>query len=174
MREAAGESEVDEDEGFVEGAAEEEAAARELKREGKRREPGDGDVNYEAAARKAGLPPQTVVARVIRELEDDFTHYKRYLFIYCVWFYVADARCFFLFLSSVYCELADQYKEMDAVSDVPRRNMLAKHLREVVDILEQKVCLCASGPSCSFAHPRCARVTGRPNRVVVRLLDVQG
>ncbi|KAJ7857636.1 hypothetical protein B0H14DRAFT_3108118 [Mycena olivaceomarginata] len=115
MRKAAGESEVDEDEGSVEGAAKEEAAARELKREGKRREPGDGDVNYEAAARKAGLPPQTVVARVIRELEDDFTHYK-----------------------SVYCELADQYKEMDAVSDVPRRNMLAKHLREVVDILEQK------------------------------------
>ncbi|KAG5640125.1 hypothetical protein DXG03_001027 [Asterophora parasitica] len=27
---------------------------------------------------------------------------------------------------------------MDPVSDVPRRNMLAKHLREVVDILEQK------------------------------------
>jgi hypothetical protein len=42
-------------------------------------------------------------------------------------------------LFSVYCELADQYKEMDAVSDVPKRNMLAKHLREVVDILEQKV-----------------------------------
>jgi hypothetical protein len=97
MREAAGESVVDEDEGFVEGAAEEEAAARELKREGKRREPGDGDVNYEAAARKAGLPPQTVVARVIRELEDDFTHYKRYLYIHCVWFYVADAWCFFFF-----------------------------------------------------------------------------
>ena len=28
---------------------------------------------------------------------------------------------------------------MDAVSDVPRRNVLAKHLKEVVDILEQKV-----------------------------------
>ena len=40
---------------------------------------------------------------------------------------------------SVYVELADQYKVMDAVSDVPRRNMLARHLREVVDILEQKV-----------------------------------
>ena len=40
--------------------------------------------------------------------------------------------------SSVYVELADQYKVMDAVSDVPRRNMLARHLREVVDILEQK------------------------------------
>jgi hypothetical protein len=44
-----------------------------------------------------------------------------------------------MILFSVYCELADQYKEMDAVSDVPKRNMLAKHLREVVDILEQKV-----------------------------------
>ena len=41
--------------------------------------------------------------------------------------------------TSVYVELADQYKVMDAVSDVPRRNMLARHLREVVDILEQKV-----------------------------------
>lgn len=36
-------------------------------------------------------------------------------------------------------ELADQYKVMDAASDVRRRNMLARHLREVVDILEQKV-----------------------------------
>lgn len=42
-------------------------------------------------------------------------------------------------ITSVYVELADQYKVMDAVSDVPRRNMLARHLREVVDILEQKV-----------------------------------
>ncbi len=41
--------------------------------------------------------------------------------------------------SSVYVELADQYKVMDATSDVRRRNMLAQHLREVVDILEQKV-----------------------------------
>ncbi|KAM6494066.1 hypothetical protein JOM56_010427 [Amanita muscaria] len=66
-------------------------------------------------AGESGLPPQTVATRVIRELEDDFTHYK-----------------------SVYCELADRYKEMDAVSEVRRRNILAKHLKEVVDILEQK------------------------------------
>ncbi|KAJ7175702.1 hypothetical protein C8R46DRAFT_1174491 [Mycena filopes] len=92
------------------------AAAAAARRAGKQRERGPGDErDYEAAAKKAGLPPQTVVARVIRELEDDFTHYK-----------------------SVYVELADQYKDMDAVSDVPKRNMLAKHLREVVDILEQK------------------------------------
>jgi hypothetical protein len=25
-----------------------------------------------------GLPPQTVLAKVLRELEDDFTHYKRF------------------------------------------------------------------------------------------------
>lgn len=42
------------------------------------------------------------------------------------------------YFPSIYVELADQYKDMDAVSDVPRRNLLAKHLREVVDILEQK------------------------------------
>ncbi|KAF7365369.1 AAA family ATPase [Mycena venus] len=113
VREAACEvsgSEEDEDEGFVDG--EEEVAGRDhrhLKREGKRRERDerDGDRDYEAVARKAGLPPQTIVARVNIRL-------------------------------AVYCELADQYKEMDAVSDVPKRNMLAKHLREVVDILEQK------------------------------------
>ncbi|KAJ7758561.1 hypothetical protein DFH07DRAFT_1060422 [Mycena maculata] len=115
MQEAREEVEDEEDEGFVEGEEQDTEAerARAHKRLGKQREP--DDVNYEAVARKAGLPPQTIVARVIRELEDDFTHYK-----------------------SVYVELADQYKEMDAVSDVPKRNMLAKHLREVVDILEQK------------------------------------
>lgn len=45
----------------------------------------------------------------------------------------------FTVYSSIYVELADQYKVMDAVSDVRRRNMLARHLQEVVDILEQKV-----------------------------------
>jgi hypothetical protein len=39
----------------------------------------------------------------------------------------------------IYIELADQYKEMDAASDKPKRNLLADHLREVVDVLEQKV-----------------------------------
>jgi hypothetical protein len=76
MQEAREDSE--EDEGFVEGDEDVAAErARSQKRAGKRREP--DDVNYETIARKAGLPPQTVVARVIRELEDDFTHYKRYL-----------------------------------------------------------------------------------------------
>jgi hypothetical protein len=37
----------------------------------------DGDERFirEIATRR-GLPPQTVLARVIRELEDDFSHYK--------------------------------------------------------------------------------------------------
>lgn len=51
-------------------------------------------------------------------------------------------------------ELADQYKVMDAVSDVPRRNMLARHLREVVDILEQKVSFSPVILSQPFFHPR--------------------
>ncbi|KAI0755192.1 hypothetical protein C8Q80DRAFT_1248305 [Daedaleopsis nitida] len=70
------------------------------------------------AARDRGsdrAPPQTVLARVLRELEDDFSHYK-----------------------SIYVELADQYKDMDPASNVPKRNVLADHLREMIDILEQK------------------------------------
>ncbi|KIP08976.1 hypothetical protein PHLGIDRAFT_126688 [Phlebiopsis gigantea 11061_1 CR5-6] len=61
------------------------------------------------------LPPQTVLVRVLRELEDDFTHYR-----------------------GIYIELADQYKDIDPVSNVAKRNVLAEHLREVIDVLEQK------------------------------------
>ncbi|KAJ3715531.1 hypothetical protein C8R42DRAFT_681168 [Lentinula raphanica] len=109
--------EPDEDEGFAEGSEEmvdnvRDRLAREIKMKGKQRDPGPPRDSYE---QRRGLPHQTVLTRVIRELEDDFTHYK-----------------------SVYVELADQYKDMDPVSDVPRRNVLARHLREVVDILEQK------------------------------------
>jgi hypothetical protein len=44
----------------------------------------DGDIKFcegderriaEIAA-QSGVPPQTILARVLRELEDDFTHYK--------------------------------------------------------------------------------------------------
>ena len=59
----------------------------------------------------------------------------------------------FFFSLSVYVELADEYKIMDAISDVRRRNMLAQHLREVVDILEQKVrSISLSSSSCCFAE----------------------
>lgn len=36
-------------------------------------------------------------------------------------------------------ELAEQYGLMDAASNVTKRNVLAEHLREVIDTLEQKV-----------------------------------
>lgn len=45
----------------------------------------------------------------------------------------------------IYVELADQYKVIDAASNVAKRNVLAEHLREVIDTLEQKVhyqCYC--------------------------------
>ena len=42
-------------------------------------------------------------------------------------------------MSRIYIELADQYKDIDPVSNVAKRNVLAEHLREVIDILEQKV-----------------------------------
>ncbi|WOO79028.1 uncharacterized protein LOC62_02G002565 [Vanrija pseudolonga] len=61
------------------------------------------------------LPPQTVLARVIRELEDEFSHYK-----------------------SIYVELADQYKVLDVASAVAKRHVLAQHLKEVIDTLELK------------------------------------
>ena len=84
-RNAAKDEEEDEDEGFGEGS--EEAAAdmdRVVKDKGKQRDyvhfskdPG----RWRQAGRRDGLPPQTVVVRVIRELEDDFTHYKRYVIL---------------------------------------------------------------------------------------------
>ncbi|KIJ54960.1 hypothetical protein M422DRAFT_24821 [Sphaerobolus stellatus SS14] len=54
------------------------------------------------------------LGRVIRELEDDFTHYK-----------------------GVYLDLADQYGIMDAISNVAKRNVLANHLRWIIDLLER-------------------------------------
>ena len=49
---------------------------------------------------------------------------------------MAAAHCF----HRIYIELADQYKVIDPVTNVAKRNVLAEHLRDVIDILEQKVC----------------------------------
>jgi len=110
----------DDDEGFVDGSEEagHEHIPPNTKSKGKQRDwTGFGNKTYrwKRCVERGMLPPQTVLARVLRELEDDFTHYK-----------------------GIYVELADQYKIMDAVSDVPKRNILAQHLREVIDFLEQK------------------------------------
>ena len=83
QRHQAEEEEEEEDEGFAEGSDDVPAPA-ELK--GKQRDIGSGQGHvtfsenpayWRQAGQKEGLPPQTVVMRVIRELEDDFTHYKR-------------------------------------------------------------------------------------------------
>ncbi|CAE6457832.1 unnamed protein product [Rhizoctonia solani] len=60
-------------------------------------------------------PPQTVLVKVVRELEDDFAHYK-----------------------AIYVELADQYRIIGPASNVAKRNVLAEHLKEVIDTLEKR------------------------------------
>ncbi|RXK35042.1 hypothetical protein M231_07695 [Tremella mesenterica] len=65
--------------------------------------------------KKGEVPPQTVLARVIGELEADFGHYR-----------------------VIYAELADQYKVLDPASHIAKRHVLADHLREVIDTLEHK------------------------------------
>jgi len=37
--------------------------------------------------------------------------------------------------------LADEYKILDAASNISRRHILAQHLHQVIDVLEQKVSL---------------------------------
>jgi hypothetical protein len=51
---------------------------------------------------------------------------------------------------SIYMELAEQYALMDAASNVPKRNVLAQHLREVIDCLERKVCCLKFKPKKRF------------------------
>ncbi|KII90515.1 hypothetical protein PLICRDRAFT_39079 [Plicaturopsis crispa FD-325 SS-3] len=114
-----GRTHAEEDEGYAEGDDDRDAVNRALRNatmKGKQREHvafADGVRSQDGQQER--LPPQTVLARVLRELEDDFTHYK-----------------------SIYVELADQYKFIDAASNVAKRNVLARHLREVIDVLEQK------------------------------------
>ncbi len=67
----------DEDEGFEEGSVIEDG-------EGRKAPQGSG-VNLDFLnrdSRDGHLPPQTVLVRVLRELEDDFTHYKGYVGVY--------------------------------------------------------------------------------------------
>jgi hypothetical protein len=66
-----------------------------------------------------------MISRIIRSLS---------LSLMCDMFLIdADIHC------SIYIELAEQYGLMDAASNVSIRNVLAEHLREVIDILVQKV-----------------------------------
>jgi hypothetical protein len=129
-----------EDEGFVEGSecgSDAKLPPKSSITKGKQQErievPQEDEL--ERNAKPNGPPPQTVLTHVLREIEDDFTHYKAYAFFFGLKSLPSPLNDDV----SVYVELADQYKLMDAVSNVPKRNILAQHLKEVVDILEQKV-----------------------------------
>ena len=81
------------DEGFADGSSEDGPALHGgHKDKGKQRAVGFEAVREMAkTAGESGLPPQTVVTRVIRELEDDFTHYKRFVIRLIHFEKVADA-----------------------------------------------------------------------------------
>ena len=115
----------EEDEGFEEGSI----------ADGERAQGATINLDFlNKGPRSDNLPPQTVLVRVLRELEDDFTHYKGYKSTRSLSFHRAErSTC------SIYTELADQYKIMDAASNVVKRNVLAQHLRDVIDCLEQRV-----------------------------------
>ncbi|KAG1868981.1 hypothetical protein DFJ58DRAFT_742556 [Suillus subalutaceus] len=76
----------------------------------------DGVDSYEAIFQGDKLPSQTVLARVLRELEEEFTHHK-----------------------GIYSELADEYKSMDSMVQAARRRIVADHLRDIIDLIERKV-----------------------------------
>ncbi|KAF9220472.1 hypothetical protein BS17DRAFT_787047 [Gyrodon lividus] len=65
--------------------------------------------------RPVDIPPQTVLARVVHELEDEFTHFKE-----------------------IYSDLAEEYKSLDCATQAAKRHVAADHLRDVIDILERK------------------------------------
>ncbi|KAG1743245.1 uncharacterized protein EDB91DRAFT_1126491 [Suillus paluster] len=75
----------------------------------------EGIDSYEAIFQGDRLPPQTVLARVLRELEEEFTHHK-----------------------GIYSELADEYKAMDSMAQAARRRIVADHLRDIIDLIERK------------------------------------
>ncbi|KAJ1303471.1 hypothetical protein OPQ81_011658 [Rhizoctonia solani] len=87
--------------------------AREDEDEGYAHSEGEDDLPVEIDP--ARPPPQTVLVKVMRELEDDFAHYK-----------------------AIYVELADQYRIIGPASNVAKRNVLAEHLKEVIDTLEKR------------------------------------
>ena len=72
------------DDGFADDSSEDDLVGRPGpggKGRGKQRAVESEEVRDMAkTAGESGLPPQTVVTRVIRELEDDFSHYKRFVF----------------------------------------------------------------------------------------------
>lgn len=71
------------------------------------------DVERAISTADGRAPRQSLVISVLREIEDDYRHYLK-----------------------IYSELSEQYKRM-APTHV-KRNILAEHLKEVIDTMEEK------------------------------------
>ncbi|KAF8133420.1 hypothetical protein EV363DRAFT_1259120 [Boletus edulis] len=65
--------------------------------------------------RSDDVPPQTVLARVIGGLEDEFAHFRE-----------------------VYGILAEEYKSLDCATQAAKRHMAGDRLRDVIEVLEHK------------------------------------
>lgn len=77
--------------------------------------PRGAPASVRALFKDGSIPPQTVLTRVISELEADFHHFRM-----------------------IYIELADQYKVLDVACSTEKRQVLAEHLKEVIDSMERK------------------------------------
>jgi hypothetical protein len=84
----------DADEGFVEGSEDDGCGynipilASSVKANGKQADLSEltnGIRHRKANDERKRLPPQAVLRRILRELEDDFTHYKRFACLYFIW-----------------------------------------------------------------------------------------
>ncbi len=81
----------------------------------------------------------------------------------------------FSFWDRIYVELADQYRIIDAVSNVAKRNVLAGHLNDVIDMLDQKVREFPPSGPLGMSHSHFflkIYILWRPNRVLVRSPDI--
>ncbi|KAG8214777.1 hypothetical protein J3R82DRAFT_9913 [Butyriboletus roseoflavus] len=66
--------------------------------------------------RPGDVPPQTVLARVIGELEDEFAHFRE-----------------------VYSRLTEEYRSLDCATQAAKRHVVGDRLRDVIEVLERKV-----------------------------------
>ncbi|KAI9568343.1 hypothetical protein HD554DRAFT_2328652 [Boletus coccyginus] len=65
--------------------------------------------------RPGDIPPQTVLARVIGELEDEFAHFRE-----------------------VYNNLTEEYSALDCATQAAKRHGVGERLRDVIEVLERK------------------------------------
>jgi len=85
--------------------------------------------------RPGDIPPQTVLARVIGELEDEFAHFREYVWPFLLSHFLlmsrSDAR--------VYSNLTEEYSALDCATQAAKRHVVGDRLRDVIEVLERKV-----------------------------------